>query len=199
MLFEFSETLSLDDFRRGMRLHYRKLKWIIYVIGVAIFVSLGPSAVNDSELIRAILFVVGAILLYLFLLFEIVIPYFFCPYQYRQSNLVKGNFTVRLDDEWLSIRSPDIETKMRWKVYKGYKEDRHAFILYPASNMFQLIPKRFLTENQIHVLQHFLRLRSAPPREMVTALLDGSNDSAASPFVVSKDDSDRTQFHEKSN
>jgi hypothetical protein len=178
MNIEFSEAVSVEDFRNAMCLHYRKRKWIIYLLWVAmmpvLFAPLMESIKSSLGFICVLAVSISGGVVFL----EIFVPGLLYAAHYRRSSLMKRTFAVKVDEEWISFVSPDLENRYRWRAFKKYKEDQYVFILYPASTAFEIIPKRVLTESQIEELHHFLSETIDPRCRASSAELDAGKDSS---------------------
>jgi hypothetical protein len=97
----------------------------------------------------------GATLVLVFLIF------WFFPYLHQrrlcsQPNLLNTPVMLFICDETLRTELPDSQTECRWESFRSFREERNAFVLYTTKTAFQILPKRWLTDEQIKQLRDFL-------------------------------------------
>jgi YcxB-like protein len=77
--------------------------------------------------------------------------------KFRKMTQLHGKYFVDLDATGIHYFSPSGESRVTWKVWSSFAEDKASFVLVQrGSGMFMPIPKRELSASQIADLRALL-------------------------------------------
>lgn len=155
---EVHYRLSEDDAALAARLYgwpTRRIKWLIAVLlvlapaAVALLVWLAEPrrAAGDRwlhALAPAVLTLVGAVI------GGAAMPYVVQPWlarrAYRRHKLMHEAFALSVTDERLHLRSASGESKAHWSQMCQWRQDRDNILIYPAPNMYIVVPRRLAAQ-----------------------------------------------------
>lgn len=72
------------------------------------------------------------------------------------------NITWEFDDAGYRIVTPSSETRAAWDTVHRTVEGKTSFLLYPASNVFQIIPKRAFRAEELPRIRELFKTRVTP-------------------------------------
>lgn len=72
------------------------------------------------------------------------------------------DITWELDETGYCVKTPGSDSRAAWDTVHRIKEGRRTFLLYPASNIFQIIPKRAFRYEDIPRIRWLFRTRVTP-------------------------------------
>jgi hypothetical protein len=91
----------------------------------------------------------------------ISINYLYIPYQIKKLFMQnKGGqlpFVMEIEEKTINIRNEMSNSTRLFSDYIKWKEDEKIITLYISDNMFTMIPKRFLSDEQILLIEETLR------------------------------------------
>jgi hypothetical protein len=151
-------SISEEDFIDAQRLFYRKSKPFIfhfthrYIPGLILFMLLFlVSALARKEFSAQLLpgFFVG--------LFFVS----FCPMlikqqykkAYANARELHGRLVLEATDDGLHLHGDSFDATLLWSHFRKYVEDDKVFLLLQSSQIFNLVPKRELSAEQINGLR----------------------------------------------
>jgi len=70
--------------------------------------------------------------------------------------------TLLIDDSGLHWKTEVANNDTLWTAYTGYRETKNLFLLYLGKRLFQVIPKRALSSNDLDSLRELLREKLLP-------------------------------------
>jgi hypothetical protein len=83
-------------------------------------------------------------------------PWYYARKQYRSQPAVQGKRTLIADNESLSFHGEGIDFSANWNKFIRYSEGRTVFNLYTSSTLFQVIPKRRFTKEELAEFRELL-------------------------------------------
>jgi hypothetical protein len=76
---------------------------------------------------------------------------------YKSTPSFHGKLSLEVADDGLAFAGPSFSSKVNWSHFRRFFEDEHSFIIYQQSGtVFNILPKRTLTPEQITELRDFL-------------------------------------------
>ncbi len=141
---------ELADLKAAQDLHARTSKFarwviIILIVVLALFIITGivfalRNSISWTFMIYPV-FILGFLALY---------RYWLRPYQikraYTQHKELSSLFEMDLTDEGYNIKNDYGSGKIPWKDFAKWKSDEKIILLYRTDNMFNMVPKRLLTD-----------------------------------------------------
>lgn len=145
------------DYIRSQYLHLRP-RPVLAALGILIL----------GLLIWALLSVPGWILpaavAYLSLVFLVILPYR-GRRNYRQYKALSEPTTIELRDEGIFFKRTNGEGLLPWSQIIKWRESKTLVLLYPANNMFHLVPRHFFaTPDAFATFKEALRSRVGSAR-----------------------------------
>jgi len=93
----------------------------------------------------------------LLLLFPLL-PNLLWRLQIRKNPLLKGIWTIDINEDSIHVAAPNADTRYAWSAYSSFAEDKHTFLLrQQGTALFVPIPKRELSASQINELRTILQ------------------------------------------
>jgi hypothetical protein len=68
---------------------------------------------------------------------------------YRQTANLHGKRTVTVDESGLSFSGPAYSSRLEWTFFPRFVEGEKTFLLYQSNQIFNVIPKQQLSQEQI--------------------------------------------------
>jgi len=81
---------------------------------------------------------------------------------YKKSTSMHGKLSFDADDEGIRFAGGTFSSKLAWPHFVKYVEDDKVFLLYQNSQVFNLVPKRALSQEQITTLREYLQRNIRP-------------------------------------
>lgn len=72
---------------------------------------------------------------------------------YRRTANLHGRRTMATDETGVSFSGPAFSSRLEWSFFPRFVEDEKAFLLYQSDQVFNVIPKRSLSQNEISELK----------------------------------------------
>jgi hypothetical protein len=72
---------------------------------------------------------------------------------YRKTANLHGKRTVTVEGTGLNFNGPGFSSHVEWAFFPRFVEDENTFLLYQSNQIFNIIPKRQLSQNQISELR----------------------------------------------
>ncbi len=69
-----------------------------------------------------------------------------------------GLLALDVDEMGMQFQGPTVSSKVTWSHFSRFYEDEKVFILYQHMPVFNLIPKRILSPEQVIELRSYLRV-----------------------------------------
>ena len=129
--------------------------WIAVVLNGLATVIL----VVDQELVAGW----GAVLFFWFILMILVASRtgFFYRKRFQKIKAFKMPMEVKVEDEGITYTSAHSQSKLLWSAFEKWLESGKNFLMYTQPNLFFIVPKRALSEEQISAFRDLLRSRIA--------------------------------------
>lgn len=138
---EFEATISEDEYVRAQKLYGRlsaKIK-VIYFLVAAGLIWIGIAG-DSSTRYTAISALVGGIIGHL------MVTGFLAPRRsrknYKNYPLIQRPFLIRPESTGVFFKSENGETILKWESIHKWRENKEFILIYPAPNLFHVIPKR---------------------------------------------------------
>lgn len=74
---------------------------------------------------------------------------------YAESTAMRGPLSAEVDEQGISFRGLTFSSQFDWSNFSRFFEDDNSFVLYRSERLFNLIPKRELSRNQITTLREY--------------------------------------------
>jgi hypothetical protein len=84
-----------------------------------------------------------------FVFFLRVAPWWKARNQFRKQPSAHGQITMVLDEAGVHLRWDGSTSDLAWKNYIRWVEGKNQFLLYQSPALFNMVPKRALTPEQI--------------------------------------------------
>jgi YcxB-like protein len=151
-----SLTLTADDYVAANRLHFlnglrsRNALAIFVMMAVAYLVWTAIAYFDQWEALR----VVALNVFFATVVILTIANYFlFVPIvtrrAYRNHKLLHRPYTFSWSETGLTVTSSSGQSQVAWSDYLKWYENAQIFILYQAPRLFNMLPKRALTPEQI--------------------------------------------------
>jgi hypothetical protein len=148
--YEISEQDYLDAQKLATRNHPRTFTRVLYrilpywglLVGLAVvWVMFGRGFYWDNLMILPLGFAVFA--LGRPLLFKRAVKA-----AYRKTRSLHGPRSTAVDEQGISFEGPDFSSQLKWPFFLKFAEDEKSFVMYQTNQMFFLIPKRQLSQQE---------------------------------------------------
>ena len=167
---EISGTLSLGDVTRFQYFHSLRRSWPVAIMLAALVVLLLPililgfviSPESDwHQVTTNMLPFLGLLLLWIFLL--VGLPRIAAKKQFAAQRYLREPITYSFDPETFSGTGPSAKWSLAWDVVKQVRETKTLFVIYHASNVGVIVPKRFFPSRPVmEEWQNLLTARLEP-------------------------------------
>jgi|GEM_PF-1459203 hypothetical protein len=77
---------------------------------------------------------------------------------YAKAVSMHGLLALDVDEMGMQFQGPTVSSKVTWSHFSRFYEDEKVFILYQHMPVFNLIPKRILSPEQVIELRSYLRV-----------------------------------------
>lgn len=102
--------------------------------------------------------IVVGVIVYTLIIYYLLLPFFWCR-NFRRNKILQKEQTYIFHEDGLEASSSIGTGKIEWSDFFKWKSGGDMILVYPAPNLFYLIPKRiFDTEDEFHNI-HDLLLR----------------------------------------
>jgi len=81
---------------------------------------------------------------------------------YAKTTSLHGTLSLVADEDGLQFQGPTFSSRILWAHFYKFLEDERSFLLYQSPHVFNIVPKRGLSTEQIDVLRTFLRRNVSP-------------------------------------
>jgi len=75
---------------------------------------------------------------------------------YKTSVNLQGPLSLDVDDTGMHFQGRTFSSRIDWAHFSRLIEDQHSFLMFQSPNVFNIIPKRQLNEEQIAALRDYL-------------------------------------------
>ena len=151
-----SLTLTAEDYVAANRLHYLKCLWSWHVLAafamlvVAYLIWMWIAHIDRWGAIGVIALNAG----FAGVVVLMIANYFlFVPITtrrtYRKQKTLHRPYTYSWSETGLTVTSTSGEWQVAWGDYLKWAEDAQVFVLYQAPRLFNMVPKRALSPEQI--------------------------------------------------
>ena len=156
--------ISEQDFRDGQRLaiknssvrFVRWTRWVLPFFGLLLSIFIIHTGLKQGPSVRLL----PGLLMSLFFL---SIPLLSKREQnklYAKSNSLHGRLSLDVNAEGMEFSGQTFSSHVTWEHYGRFLEDDKAFVLYQKNErIFNILPKRNLTTEQIAEIRQYLKLR----------------------------------------
>jgi hypothetical protein len=154
---QFEYEISEQDFLDGQRLALRNspsIRWTrlaLPLFGVVLLAFWIQSTAKYGFTLRATL---GLIFPLLFLSLPFLTKWN-AKKMYAKGTSLHGNLQLDVSDDGLTSAGSTFSGKTQWSNYSRFFENEKCFILYQNTQVFNIIPKRHLSADQINNLRDY--------------------------------------------
>jgi YcxB-like protein len=78
---------------------------------------------------------------------------------YAKSTSLHGKLSLIADGDGLEFQGSTFQSRANWSVFDSFFEDKDSFVLYQKTQVFNMLPKRGLSKDDIQELSQLLRMR----------------------------------------
>jgi hypothetical protein len=89
---------------------------------------------------------------------------------YKVSTNIRGTLSVEADRDGVSFQGPTFSSRLAWGHYSRFLEDNHTFLLFQNPKIFNVVPKRGLTPEQIAELHELFSTQIRSDRDIRAAV-----------------------------
>lgn len=68
---------------------------------------------------------------------------------YLKSPNLHGALSLDLDDDGVHFRGATFDSRVKWEYFLSFFEDQDSFVMFTSARVFNIIPKRNLTPEQL--------------------------------------------------
>jgi YcxB-like protein len=154
---EYQGQLSSDDWRDAHSFHARRSRSSLLqqLIGFLFGASIAIAFVLADGRVRLFVFVAATVVL-----LAGVIQRRRSAQRiqrlYDQSAAIRADFTTRWDDTGFRTTSSQFDDRRAWKDFVRWRETAHHIFVYEGSDIFRIVPKRLLGEEDLSRLRELL-------------------------------------------
>jgi YcxB-like protein len=151
-----SLTLTAEDYVAANRLHclncFRRRSavavGVMFVLAYVVWMAI--ARIDQWPTIGVVALNAGfaAVVLFLIANYFLLVP-FTTRRTYRKHRALHRPYTFAWSESGLTITSESGEWKVAWSDYLKWDENAQIFLLYQAPRLFNMLPKRVLTPEQI--------------------------------------------------
>lgn len=125
---------------------------LILLFSIVIVMMLGRLIVGKADW--------RAIFVITFTLYLLVAFYVYLPYRwkklYHQQQLLHDRFRCDFTQDAMITEGVFGNSSIPWEMFHKWKEGKKLFLIYQADNLFHVIPKRVLENEEEHLLRNRL-------------------------------------------
>jgi uncharacterized membrane protein YbhN (UPF0104 family) len=165
----FRYQLTASDFFDAFKAHYTYQAWkrwgrriffalCLLTISIVLFCLIWGFVSNNEHIANAaanLLPLAGIAAAWLALFAWL--PRYNARRQFKSNPSAQDPIEFSADDSGVAIKSPKLEGKRAWSTYVKWIETPSIFSLYSSKTMFQPIPKRELTPEQVEEFRALLK------------------------------------------
>lgn len=163
---EFTFTVSPEDHESSQRLHLRPrpfFKVLLYIVFALVAVAFVFS-IADGDFLNSDTLIMGGLGIYLFVAYKFIFPRKWLKV-YRENKILQKEQNFRFDDEGIHAHSENGSGKVAWQDLLKWKEGKDTLLIYPASNLFYIIPKSiFHIETELTSIKELLVQKLGNPK-----------------------------------
>jgi hypothetical protein len=161
---EFRFALTRDEFVRGARAFYLRQRSTWFFLAVLTLFGIVNWVMFDLPALPLILGTLLPLILYILVLF-VVMPWLMGR-QVQRNERLRVEMTWRVSDDRISVTTAHAESSMDWGTFRKVITTPDSYLLIFAinKNMFQIVPKRALTPEQIPEFEQLLAQKLSAAR-----------------------------------
>jgi ABC-type transport system involved in cytochrome bd biosynthesis fused ATPase/permease subunit len=80
---------------------------------------------------------------------------------YARATAMHGRLVLEADDTGVAFTGASFSSRTAWKNFANFVEDDKSFLLYQNSQIFNIVPKRSLSQGQIQELREIFARNTA--------------------------------------
>jgi YcxB-like protein len=159
-------SFTFEDFTRAQWLNMRPrtflrwLGWIFLVVYSGVLLTSGIQFLRTGNGLRPLLFFLFIVTYLLYLRFIGL------PRAWRRMFEQQKSWSLPLDAEFsaegVHWKSEIGDARMPWSYFRKWKSGEHTFLLYQSDVFMNVVPKRFLSEEEGAALEVLLRENLGP-------------------------------------
>lgn len=74
---------------------------------------------------------------------------------YARNSSIHGKLFLEVTDEGVKFRGKTVSSQISWSQFPRFSEDKKSFVLYQRSTVFNIVPKRDLSPDQVEALHEY--------------------------------------------
>jgi hypothetical protein len=142
-MMQISYVLTASDTVEAHTRHGGAFLRVLQAIGVlAITAGVAGFIFAPGELL-------GSTITILFGLFVLLRVRLTAGLQFRRDLASAGEIRLTASDDGIEIHTARSAAQLKWGALRRYSESSQLFLLYPQSNLFQVVPKRAMTADEV--------------------------------------------------
>jgi len=158
--------LTADDVVAAYRLHHRlSRRWLVVVVFVGILILFqfysGVRIMLQSGAVYWPALIMGFAILFLFVNRWILLPRR-ARRIFQEQKSLQGEFEVTISNDVFASVSDYGATRQPWDDFVRWKEDPDVILLYQSRALFQILPKRVVTAEEMGQFRMFLGKQLGP-------------------------------------
>jgi len=154
--YKISEQDFIDAQRLAIRNSPQRLvrwtRWVLPLFGVGLLIFLITAVARQGFSVRM---VPGAA----FIVFFISLPLLNRNAQkklYAKTKSMHGKLSLEASEQGLQFRGPTVSSQVGWSNFYRFFEDEKSFVIYQNPQVFNIVPKRELSPDQINSFRAYL-------------------------------------------
>lgn len=168
-----------EEYVAAVRQFFDPFRLKFYGVFGALLLLLGifAAVVSDDPVYTWFLSIFGVVSLSLFYR-----SYFVAPRRWYGVVAARGDYTLRCSDEGIVFRAKDMESSLRWSLYREVRETERFYFLVYGKHAFSVIPKRvFTSARQEQDFRGLLSRHIAPALKTLEAAPDSGREAEYEP------------------
>ncbi len=91
------------------------------------------------------------------ILFMVIRSYFSVRFAFSSNKNIQESITYTFTDEKIRIQGETFEEEISWSSIYKVKENKDWFLIYQSAQVMNMVPKKFLTKEQISALRRIIK------------------------------------------
>src|ERR1700728_373910 len=157
--------LTADDLYQGQRRALQKTKFLgsrrlprsfprvfaLVFIGIGVFLLTTRDA-NDNR--GAAIAAIGLGLFFLF--FDLFLWRILATRYFKRNPSLQKEYRGQLDEDGVKYWAQDMHSKSGWSTFVRWQESKDLILLYPATGIFNMLPKRSFSPTEVDPLRELV-------------------------------------------
>ncbi|WP_294284211.1 YcxB family protein [uncultured Chryseobacterium sp.] len=130
------------------------LRLIVFLLILLMFFVIKESVDSSAEtdLLRS-----TSMWFAILILFMVIRSYFSVRFAFSSNKNIQESITYTFTDEKIRIQGETFEEEISWSSIYKVKENKDWFLIYQSAQVMNMVPKKFLTKEQISALRRIIK------------------------------------------